>query len=188
LAAIAQPSKLPTLIIFPDHILSLPMESWGTKEKMIQYNEPEFGLMTSIYFPEDDEITDYVKWVFPEHYEEMAKESPLGIPIGFIYMTVYNDLQQLEQAVYDPNLVLMEFGTTGTSMSLLFSNSRSIRRCFVDLLVKYKGVCGVFNMEMSTQVFWLKGREVEEEISDPWMPPNKIEEILNSEHGEFPKI
>lgn len=183
-AAVSRPSQLPTLIAFPDHMLSLSLGSWDEKERIYQYNDSEFGFATSMYFPEDAEIRDYTKRVFPDYYNEMAKESPKGIPVGYIYLTVYNDLQSLDQDDIDPGLVMMEFGTTGTNMSILFSNSISIRRKFVELLSKYGGVCGIFNMEIEAKVFWWHGVEVDEDIGDAWMSPKEIEAFFTKQPSE----
>ncbi len=177
-AAISRPSDLPTLVVFPNHILSLSLKPWGDKNRLIKCNDPEFGFMISIYFPPDIEITDYVQRHFPDHYTEMVKESPLGIPIGYIYLTVYNDMGSRVHEIVDPDLVLMEFGTTGTRMSCLFSESSSIQKGFVNLLEKHSGVCGVLNLEDAGLVFWLKGQKTDARIPNPWLQPKEIEGLL----------
>ncbi|UCD99379.1 MAG: hypothetical protein JSV42_01235, partial [Chloroflexota bacterium] len=81
------------------------------------------------------------------------------------------------------DLVLFDFGTTGTRMSLLFSYSTSIRKTFTELLEKHHGICGVFNREAEGgEVFWFKGRRVSVYIEDQFMLPDEIEVIL-SENG-----
>jgi hypothetical protein len=97
------------------------------------------------------------------------------IPIGYIYLTIYTDLSKLHPEGNPSNLVLFNFGTTGTRMSLLFDESTSIRKAFVGLLEQVPGVCGVFNREMDGVLFWINGRKVSEEIGDPYMLPEEIE-------------
>jgi hypothetical protein len=177
-AARARPSELPTLVAFPDHILSLSLRCSNEKDRLVRCDGPEFGFDTSIYFPEDEEITDYAKRLFPEYYEEMSKESPLGFPIGCIYLTVYNDLSAFHQKVRDPDLVMLEFGTPGTTMSLLFSVSASIRERFTGLLENHSGICGLLNMENEALVFWLDGRRLDETIPSPWSSPAEIRDML----------
>jgi len=179
IAAISQPSQLPSLIVFPDHMLTLSLKGWGKKERLINPNDPEFGFMTAIYFPADEAITEYLHRVSPEHFDSMSKESPLGLPVGYIYLTVYNDLSVFEDKDWDPDLVMMEFSTPGTRMSLLFSESESIRKRFVSLLETYQGVCGVLDLESEARVIWLKGKRLDLRIPDAWMSPDEIEEILN---------
>jgi len=182
-AALCRPNELPALIVFPDHILSLSIEPWDDKDRMVKCDEPEFGFKISMYFLPDDSLKEYLQRAFSEYYEEMSKESPLGLPVGYIYLTVYNDMHSLDQEPLDPDLVMMEFGTTGTRMSLLFSESVSIRKQFTTLLEQYSGVCGMFNMEMEGLVFWLNGRRMEEQISDPWMHPKMITDELKEAPG-----
>ena len=99
-----------------------------------------------------------------------------------IYLTIYQEIP--DQPASD--LVLFNFGTTGTKMSILFLESDSIRKTFEELLEKIPGICGVFNRETSGEVIWFKGRQISEEISDPYLPPAEIEAILrmSGEHYE----
>ena len=183
IAAGARAADPPTLIVFPDHILPIPLESWGPKERMIPHDEGEFGFATSLYFPEDEKIIEYIQHVFPESYQGLCTESPLGIPIGCIYLTIYTDLGILGGHAYDPGHVLFEFGTPGTTMSILFSESESIRRRFVELLEKHHGVCGVLNMEMEAEAFYLNGRAISLDLRDAWLPPNQIEALMLTDGG-----
>ena len=76
------------------------------------------------------------------------------------------------------DLVLFNFGTTGTRMSTMFAFSTSIRARFLDLLKKHDGVCGVFNNEENGEVFWMNGREMMAYVNDPRMLPDEIERAL----------
>jgi hypothetical protein len=110
----------------------------------------------------------------------MSRESMLGLPVGCIYLTIYNHLGDFRERSWDPELVLFDFGTPGTSMSLLFVESDAIRVQFIHLLEKYHGVCGVLNLEDTGKVIWLGGRRVDVEIPDPYMTPAEIEGFLGS--------
>ena len=177
-ASISQPSPLPTLIVFPDHMLSIPLKGWGQDEKLLRHDAAEFGFMTSIYFPADAAIRNYLQRVSPEHFAAMSRESLLGLPVGYIYLTIYNNMVNFREKTWDPDLVLFDFSTPGTSMSLLFAESDSIRNRFIRLLEKYHGICGVLNLEDTGRVFWLNGKRMEREIPDAYMPPAEIEEFL----------
>lgn len=183
LASLCRPSDLPTLIVFPDHMLPLSMEPWDKKDRMMRFDEEEFGFTLSIYFPLDEAIREYAQRAFSEHYQEMAKESPLGFPIGYVYTTVNNGVKIPDSPRNDPKLALIEFGTTGTRMSLLFSESDSIRRRFCELLNKHAGICGVFNMENDGEVIWWKGRNVQWRIGDPFLHPDDIQQEISDQAG-----
>lgn len=182
-ARFARPSQCQTLVVFPDHILPLALEPWNKEHRMVKFDDPKFEFTISLYFPEDDEITEYALRLFPDYYETMVKESPLGIPIGTIYTTVYSDLSVFmkefdnsdKKELATADHVLMEFGTTGTKMSLLFSESASIRNRFQELLEANHGVCGILNREGPSEVIWLNGRRLASWIDDPSMP---LEEII----------
>jgi len=178
IASIARPSPLPTLVAYPDHFRAVPLEAWGKDERIVYHNDPQFGFVTTIYFPADDEIITYLKHVSHSQYESMAHESPLGLPVGCIYLSVFNDPNGLEDRGIDSNLVLFEFGTPGTTMSLLFSESISIRKRFEELLIQYEGVCGVLNLEDYAHVIWLNGRPLDLRIPDPFMSPARIEKFI----------
>jgi hypothetical protein len=102
------------------------------------------------------------------------------IGIGYIYLTVYNDLSQRLTLNKPSDLVLFDFGTTGTKMSLLFDYSTSIRKTFIELLEKNKGVCGLFNRENGGDLLWFKGRHFDKRIEDAYTQPEEIEELLDS--------
>jgi len=183
-AKIAEIISPPTKIHFPDHELSIPLDSWISKEKEVHYDDPEFSFAIALYFEEDEDIEDYIFRLYrgvkdtyhsPPVYDEMGR-----VPIGYIYLAIYNNLPRcVSHKNPAENMVLFDFGTTGTRMSLLFDNSTSIRKTFVELLEKYIGVCGVFNREDGGgELFWLKGQGRSEYIGDAYMMPDEIEEYL----------
>lgn len=172
---IAEPYQPPATITFPDRVLSISLDTWGPKGNKFQHDNPEFAFALTLNFEPDKVILDYLDSRFrgDDHRDPSSKDAN-RVAIGTIYLTVYQDIPHQPKS----ELVLFDFGTTGTSMSLLFDNSPSIRKTFLGLLKKHKGVCGVFNRETSGELFWLKGNELSEWFDDPRMMPAEIEAIL----------
>ncbi|MBE0584953.1 MAG: hypothetical protein IH612_14500, partial [Desulfofustis sp.] len=131
---IAEPHHPPVSIHFPDHVLSIPLDSWSLKDKMIHHDDLEFGFDTVLKFKMDEAIIDYM--VRHKLEEEEGFRGPPDddeenlIAIGYIYLSVYQKIP--DQSPSD--LVLFDFGTTGTRMSMLFNYSMSIRETFLGLL------------------------------------------------------
>ena len=173
----AEPHLPPVQVHFPDKILTLPFDSWGIKDKTIQFDAPELGFDLVLNFELDDAIEEYIQnrdkedsFRAPPDEEEIRK-----VGIGYIYLTIYTDLSERYPGRQPPDLVLFDFGTTGTHMSLLFGESVSIRNTFSELLEKVPGVCGVFDREMDVgELFWLKGERLSEELSDVYALPDEL--------------
>ena len=181
LVAIAEPHDPPIVIHFPDSQLSIPLDSWLLKDKVVHHNDPEFSFDLVLRFDLDDEIEEYLG----DRYYEDDGRSPPGaaeenqVSVGYIYLGIDNDLSREYPENDTSDLVLFDFGTTGTRMSLLFSYSDSIRKTFTELLEKHHGVCGVFNREYGDgEVFWFKGSRMSLRIEDQFMLPDEIEVIL----------
>ena len=179
--AIAEPHQPPIKIHFPDHELSIPLDSWTLKDKQVHHDDPDFGFVTVLRFDPDDEIEEYLG----DRYYEDDGRSPPGeddentVYIGYIYLGINNDLSREYPENDVSDLVLFDFGTTGTRMSMLFSYSTSIRKTFLELLRKCNGVCGVFNREYGGgELFWLKGRRMSVDIDNQFMLPDEIENLL----------
>jgi len=167
-------------IHFPDHEVSLPLNSRLLEEKEVQHDDPEFSFAIVLNFEVDEIIADYLYSINRE--DDLTDRSPPDtegtnqVAIGYIYLTVYNDLSRRFTLEKPTDLVLFDFGTTGTRMSLLFDNSTSIRKTFVELLENYQGVCGVLNREDSGgELFWLKGQSLSENIWIAYIMPDEIE-------------
>jgi hypothetical protein len=180
LVDISVPHHPPTRILFPDHELSIPLESWSSNNGILIYNNPELQMSTSLYFEEDDAIIDYLA---NRDDNDNLSSSPEGfqtpkVSIGYIFLTIYNESSQRFPGIGSKDYVAFDLGTTGTRMSKLFYYSESIRSTFVKLLERVPGICGVFNREESGDVFWYKGHPLSIEIDDPYMPLNEIESLL----------
>lgn len=179
--AISEPHQPPIKIQFPDHELSIPLDSWTLKDKQVHHDDPDFGFDTVLRFDLDDEIEEYLG----NRYYESDDRSPPGpdadnkVAIGYIYLGIDNDLSREYPDNNTDDLVLFDFGTTGTRMSLLFSYSTSIRKTFIELLEKHHGICGVFNRESGGgELFWFNGRKMDFDIGDPFKLPDEIELLL----------
>ncbi len=186
LADISVHTTLPTLVVFPEYIRTYYIEGSAEKKRVLYWNDPDLWFVVSIYFDKDEAIVDYLKRIDGRNYDETAIDNPGGIPIGCIYVRVVTDLNRFEEKNWDPDIVLIDLGTPGTRMSSLFMESDSIRRRFQQLLERYHGICGVFNMEDYGYVIWHKGARMERRIPDPYMSPAEIEAFLASGGEENP--
>ncbi|NPV55096.1 MAG: hypothetical protein HPY76_00280 [Anaerolineae bacterium] len=180
IAAFAQPGKLPTLIAFPDHLLSLPFEGFIT-ERIIPADSDDISFMTSLYFAPDKHVSTYLEHLFrlnktPE--PTTLPDGSQGLSVGRIYIYVHNDLRSLEQGIYQPELSLLRFEAASTPMSMLFVDSICVRERFCQFLAGFHGVCGVLNMEDYGRLIWLNGKAMDEDLPDPWLSPAEIVEHL----------
>lgn len=178
IADISVHTTLPTLVVFPEYIRTYYIEGSAEKKWVLYWNDPVLWFVVSIYFDKDEAIIDYLKRIDGRNFNEIAIENPGGIPIGCIYIKVVNDLNRLEEKNWDPDIVLIDLGTTGSRMSTLFMESDSICSRFQGLLENYHGICGVFNMEDYGYLIWLKGQRMDHRIPDPYMSPEEIEAYL----------
>lgn len=171
----------PTTIHFPDHDLILPIATDYFEENELPYDQPEMKFAISMIFDEDEVILDYLSsidndWIHRAPPRDGGIEQ---VAIGFIYLTVYTDLSKHFAFKKSADLVLFRFGTTGTRMSFLFSESESIRRTFTELLENYDGVSGIFDREIDYgQLFWFMGKQMEKDVESVYMLPDEIEEML----------
>ena len=185
IAEMAEKYSPPTLLHFPDHILEVPLESWESEDETLHHDDAELSFSTVLIFDLDEAIMD---WGHGQAVDD-AFRSPPGetkaepVSVGYIYLTIYNNLRQYypEITLDLKDLALYQFSTTGSRMSAMFGASSSIRNGFLELLQKYKGVCGVFNNEQNGEVFWLNGKQVELEINDPWLSPEEIEQLARKD-------
>ncbi len=156
------------------------MSSWG-ENKVISYDQPEFEFSLVLKFAEDEAILDYLHNRDGDQFDRSPPEDGQEkvYSIGFIYLTVCADLSK-DYGFKKPNdMVLFKFGTTGTHMSFLFADSTTIRKTFVDLLERYKGVIGIFDWENDYgELFWFKGRHLQFSLSSNFLLPDEIEEEL----------
>lgn len=177
---IASHRQPPTIIVFPDHILNVPLETWSSENGEYRFDDPNVSFHFSINFEEDEAIDDYIKYRDKDDPFRSPPDAltPRTVSIGYIYLDIRNNNSEYYFDRKFDNLVAFNFGTTGTHMSLLFDQSISIRRKFIDLLERVPGICGVFNREESGIVFWYKGQIIDEEIPDPYLTPSEIKTMF----------
>jgi hypothetical protein len=177
----AEPHNPALQVQFPDQILSLPFDKWGSRE--VHWNDAEMDFPLVLNFEPDDALVDYIirrdKDDILRGPPEDNEENDEKISIGYIYLTVTTDLSKRYPDRQPPELVLFDFGTTGTQMSLLFSDSSSIRNTFCEFLEDVPGVCGVFDREMGEgELFWLQGKRLSGEIPDSYTLPDEILDLF----------
>ena len=172
----------PTTIQFPDHDLALPLTtSWG-ESAVVPYNQSKYEFAISMVFEEDQAILEYLTNRGDDLEERSPPEdsTPNRYAIGFIYLTVYADLDKHYGFTQPNEMVLFEFGTTGTRMSLLFSESTSIKETFIKLLENHQGICGIFDWENDYgELLWFKGEEMSFRLSSNYLLPDQIETELS---------
>jgi hypothetical protein len=151
----------PTTIQFPDHDLTLPLAISSGESNLVPSDHPKYELAISMVFDEDPAILDYLA----DRGDDLEERSPPEdgslnrYAIGFIYLTVYADLERHYGFDLPINMVFFEFGTTGTRMSFLFADSISIKKTFIKLLKDHQGIFGIFDWENDYgELFWFRGR------------------------------
>lgn len=177
---IALPATEPTRILFPDHEILVPMETWLGNNGVQHFDDPEIDFSTVLYFEEDEAILEYIKG--DESTEELrSPPEPNGkrrIPIGYIYLSIRNKGSDW-YAEDDPReWAAFCFGTPGTTMSILFEDSPSIRNTFLNLARVIPAECAVFDREFNGEVIWWQGHEISEQIEYPFMTPSEIRQQL----------
>lgn len=171
----------PTTIHFPDRSLKLSIATDFGEENEYPHDKAEIRFAISMLFDEDEVILDYLssidnQWIWRAPPKEDGVEQ---VAIGFIYLTIYTDLSKHFAFNKSIDMVLFQFGTTGTHMSLLFSESESIRRTFIGLLENYGGEIGIFDRENDYgELFWFMGEIMQVSLSSNYMLPEEIAEEL----------
>ena len=51
----------PTRILFPDHVLAVPLATWSSNDHQLQSDAAQLDFHFSIYFEEDQAILDYLR-------------------------------------------------------------------------------------------------------------------------------
>lgn len=180
---IAQPSETPSRLIFPDHELLIPMETWISNSGVQHSDDPELNFSSVLFFEADEAIREYIEDHGGNSDDFRSPPDATGIakiPIGYVYLSIYNKGSDWYGEDGARDVAAFDFGTPGTTMSILFQESASIRNTFLQLARKIPAECAVFNSEFSGEVIWWKGKEVSIEIGDPFMQPHEIETFLSN--------
>lgn len=181
IGTMADPTGVPTTLVLPDRTLTLPYSTWADTPSELRWDDPapRWEFATSLWFEPDGPIRDYLEPrtagdpPADSYYDDSGRAR-----IGYVYLTVHRDLTASSGGADDTggDLVEFSFGTPGSSMSVLFLESESIRRTFAGLLESSRGVYGVFDREDPATLFWWRGRELDEELPTAEMTLAQIEE------------
>jgi hypothetical protein len=163
----------PTTIVLPDRSLELPFGTWGKPRQQISGDDTgdAWNFSTVLCFPPDQALDNYLHY-FDREGSDNRRYDDLGrLEIGYIDLSVHD--------VKGTDLVCFMFGTTGSSMSILFMESESIRSSLLDLLASCRGVYAVFDMEDFADLIWLRGEERDDRLPTADLSLAQIEELLS---------
>ncbi len=171
-------------LCLPERTVDLPFRSWLETEARIAWDDssPTWDFMTVLGFEPDEPLVGYLERMSVRMGSEgEGGESLLdsrGLArIGIVYLSVHHDMTDWPSDTGE-DLVLFELGTPGSSMSVLFSESASIRRAFTRLLETGRGVYGVLDFEDWAQLFWWRGEELDVQIPTAQLPLAEIEKLI----------
>ncbi len=184
LAEMAEPDlEKGTWLVFPDRVLALPFEAWLDTSSRLNWDDPssKWDFMTVLRFALDPEIIAYLeRQRHPRLAEKLqaALDAPPGsdrnVGIGYIYLSIDR------QPEAGDGLVLFQFDTPGTTMSILFVESQSIRQAFIQVLESCQGLYGILDMEDSAELIWWKGQEMSTRLPHAYLSFVEIEEYLET--------
>ncbi len=143
---------------FPYRTETLPFRASGGTPSHLWWDDPapEWNFATVLAFEPDDAIRFYQR-------DDPRLDAQGRHEIGYIYLTVHRRMDEWASGA-DEDVVLFEFGATGSKMSAMFSESESVRRAMVRLLEDSRGVCGIFDWEDHATLYWWRGRELDVEL------------------------
>jgi hypothetical protein len=177
LAGMAAPTADgPATIALPDRSIELPFGTWGQPQRRIAWDDTKAPWLfsTVLLFPPDEPIEDYLGHVdgaaglSPDRYDEQGR-----LEVGYIDLAVYDETSSTGE-----DLVCFVFDTPGTSMSIAFMESDSIRSCMVDLLASCRGVYGVLDMEDFADLIWLRGERRDDRLPTADLSLTDIEALV----------
>jgi hypothetical protein len=174
-----------TVLVDGDRELTLPFKGWIDTGPRISSDDSSrtWDFMTTLCFEADDALLYYLERL-ERGFGRGADDNPRDLlnaqgraAIGYVYLSVHNDMSDWPMETGE-DLVLFEFGTPGSSMSVLFTESDSIRRSFVHLLATCRGVYGLLDMEDTADLIWWRGEEMSERLPTAQIPLAEIERII----------
>lgn len=178
-----------TILALPDRDVVLPFSGWLKTGSRVSWDDPSptWDFMTTLSFAPDPAIEYYLGRLrrgsaggdADDGTTRLDRQGRAGV--GYIYLNVHNDMASWPSGTGE-ELVLFEFGTPGSSMSVLFTESESIRRTFTQLLETCRGVYGLLDLEDWAHLFWWRGHETDEQIPDAGLPVAEIERLVGRDH------
>ncbi len=183
-----EPDKY-TSILFPDKILLLPYEAWSDTPMEILSNDPSpsWDFMTVMFFQPDAEIEDWYERSNRGYSQGNLQKAGLPLDeqgrvgIGFIYLTVYNQLQAFAENISESDWAVFVFSAATSGMSILFCEFDSIRQTFARMLWACQGIYGLIDLEDEAEVFWWQGSDVSVRIPHASMNFTEIESIVEGQ-------
>lgn len=172
-AAQSQPHHPPTLIHLPDGDLEIPLMDQHFQSGEFLGEDTRFHFIITLYFDIDAAVRAYLEWSMDAISDRSPPDRIIGqrAAIGGLDLIVYPQ----NPFHTTPDIALFRLITTGTHMSLMFSESPSVRRTFSKLLVAGRGICGIMDKEYSGgELFWLKGKSTYQEYADARISPLEI--------------
>jgi hypothetical protein len=173
-------SSPPTTVVLEDREVRLPFSDTLQEGPLeLRWDGPEgtWDFMVVLPFEPDEAIDDFLRprsWEGPDVDPRRSYDEQGRGEVGFIYLSVD---RKPDASATAPDVVCFDFGTPGTSMSMAFMYSGSIRRAMVDLLAHHRGVYGLLDMEESAELFWLRGVERSERLPAADIPLVEIERL-----------
>jgi hypothetical protein len=172
----------PTTLVLADRTLTLPFPGWLETGPRLMGDDPSprWDFTTALCFEPDEEVEAWVdRFRSPSDGDEDELHDAQGRAIvGVIYLTVHHDMSDWPSGTGE-DLVLFEFGTPGSSMSVLFWDSTSIRRAFVHLLESCRGVYGLLDLEdTGADLVWLRGEERDDRLPTAEMSLADVERFV----------
>jgi hypothetical protein len=184
LADMTQPSGFArTMIHFPDGGLVLPLITNQPGVAELQYDAPELHLAATFLFSEDGAIREYlgIGDLCNKHSSLLSDNQLEKEAIGLIYLSVIQDLSSFFQSEISPEVMLLNFKTTGSRMSILFQESYSIRRTFTEILKQFQGLAGAFDYEQETlELFWLDEKLIREGLLGKSITLDDLKDLVSS--------
>ena len=179
-----------TILSLPDREVVLPFSGWQETGPRISWDDPgpTWDFVTTLSFEPDQPI---------EHYLGRLRRGPAGndedeggtrldrqgrAGVGYIYLTVHNEMASWPSGTGE-DLVMFEFGTPGSSMSVLFTESASIRRALTHLLETCRGVYGLLDLEDWAHLFWWRGNQMDQQVPHASLPLAEIERLVGRSRG-----
>ena len=165
----------PTTLVLPDRRIRLPFADWGQGGTELARDAPDpWSFMTVLRFPPDPPLEDYVRRLRTGDQEADPYDDQGRLRIGFVYLGVRDE----PGTTGNEGLVRFSFGTPGSSMSVLFMESDSIRSAMQDLLEHCRGVYGILDMEDYADLIWLRGERRDDRLPTSEMSLAEIEAFL----------
>ncbi len=180
LAAMAADSDPgPTTLVLPGRNVRLPFADWDHGGEELRWDAPDpWNFMAELCFPPDPPLEDYARRQrtggpagdTADLYDDRGR-----VGIGYVYLEVRDEPATGSGS---EDLVRFCFGTPGSSMSVLFLESQSIRDTLCGLLEGCRGVYGLFDMEDYADLIWLRGARRDDRLPTAALALPEIEELV----------